>query len=586
MKKTTRILGILLAVFLGVFACIPAFAAPEEPLIPDTGNLFVHKYFMEDISGAGRNADADADVPNDGTELTAPEDLPAGAVEFKGVSFSVYLIGEAIDPTTEPPEDEVNEDEGKLPVEPFTLNATTTELTDAKGVKFGLTSIGTEITNASGLAKWENLDKGLYLVVEQAIAVDNPGGFLDGEILATIADPFIVAVPMTDPSGTGWLENVHCYPKNSDLNVEKKVSEKAVGLGDKITWTVIVPVPAGIADYDQFDIVDELDPCLDFAAMATGDDVTDGVKVSGLVGPKAAPTDTDPLTEGFDVEQPDAGNDYTLKVVFTKANFEDLADYNFIKLEFDTIVNQGILQKQDYTHVNVAKLEFDNGSGVVVEKYSTDPNDPDDPESTIHSAAIRLTKIDAQTGDPLPGAKFQIASSPSNATNGLFLKKLTDLDGNEFIIDTDHDLYDANQAALETYFGDEGATLEDWIETSEATAGYVEFKGLKEKDYPADTYKSYYIVEVEAPGGYNLYGDVLTVTFSATESEISTNTGIPSYTMGTVTAIVINNSNLFTLPRTGGMGTILFTAGGVALILLAALLFVQNARKKKSKISV
>jgi len=44
----------------------------------------------------------------------------------------------------------------------------------------------------------------------------------------------------------------------------------------------------------------------------------------------------------------------------------------------------------------------------------------------------------------------------------------------------------------------------------------------------------------------------------------------------------IADSNKFTLPKTGGMGTILFTVGGIALIGLAVILFVTAARRRKN----
>lgn len=108
--------------------------------------------------------------------------------------------------------------------------------------------------------------------------------------------------------------------------------------------------------------------------------------------------------------------------------------------------------------------------------------------------------------------------------------------------------------------------------------GKLQFTGLKE-----GTYK---VKEIKAPTGYNLLKDPITVTISATYDE---NTGIlESWKVNnanaqgtTVPVITVENNKGVTLPETGGMGTVLFTVFGVAIVALGATWYVKSNRKSR-----
>lgn len=61
-----------------------------------------------------------------------------------------------------------------------------------------------EETNASGVTSKDNLEMGLYLVVETKVPED----------VVSTTNPFFVQLPMTDAQGDEWLYDVVCYPKN------------------------------------------------------------------------------------------------------------------------------------------------------------------------------------------------------------------------------------------------------------------------------------------------------------------------------------------------------------------------------------
>ena len=59
-------------------------------------------------------------------------------------------------------------------------------------------------TNANGIAKFENLALGFYVVIETSTP----------DKVTTPAAPFLVSIPMTTVDGDDWLYDVHVYPKN------------------------------------------------------------------------------------------------------------------------------------------------------------------------------------------------------------------------------------------------------------------------------------------------------------------------------------------------------------------------------------
>lgn len=83
---------------------------------------------------------------------------------------------------------------------------------------------------------------------------------------------------------------------------------------------------------------------------------------------------------------------------------------------------------------------------------------------------------------------------------------------------------------------------------------------------------TYYLMETKAPTGYNAI---------TTPIKVVVNKGVANAEY--IVKISITNSNAFTLPQTGGMGTVLFTIGGVALIAVACTLLFVAKKKKTSR---
>ena len=86
---------------------------------------------------------------------------------------------------------------------------------------------------------------------------------------------------------------------------------------------------------------------------------------------------------------------------------------------------------------------------------------------------------------------------------------------------------------------------------------------------------TYYLKETTAPAGYNLNATVYTIAISADGSVTSNGAGVNG-------PVQVGDTPLLT-PNTGGMGTMIFTIGGAALIACAGVLFLIVRKKKTAK---
>lgn len=131
--------------------------------------------------------------------------------------------------------------------------------------------------------------------------------------------------------------------------------------------------------------------------------------------------------------------------------------------------------------------------------------------------------------------------------------KTTALEGAKFEIYTDADLTDLV------------------AEITTGTDGTITYKGLK-----AGTY---YLKETTAPTGYALIRDAITVTLEAD----ATKQGVTTATIGEgYIRHEVANTKVGLLPSTGGIGTIIFTAIGL-LIIVGSISLILVYRNKKNK---
>lgn len=219
MKKFRKFLaGIVTFAMLMSMFTMTALAAPDDvqegtggsPVIDESakGSITIHKY----VQAKDENGNLILGSPGTGQEITGS--IPGGASGLKGVEFTIYKIkdkdylmdlydGKAVEelPKTT---DEIKSQYGVNPLNPSE---------NGLSGKWSVTEwqIGSDIYNAAktattdenGLASFDNLELGVYLVVE----TNSPATVLKA------TEPFLVAVPMT-ANGSEWLYDVHVYPKN------------------------------------------------------------------------------------------------------------------------------------------------------------------------------------------------------------------------------------------------------------------------------------------------------------------------------------------------------------------------------------
>lgn len=169
-------------------------------------------------------------------------------------------------------------------------------------------------------------------------------------------------------------------------------------------------------------------------------------------------------------------------------------------------------------------------------RYSNNPTDSTSTvtltdEEKVYTAKIVIDKIDGADSTKLEGAKFVLLNA----------------DG-EFYF------WNAGSKKVEWKADQSGAT----VVTTDAN-GAGTFNGLEDGDYS--------LKEVEAPLGYNLLKEPVSVEVSGSTTDV---------TVLTVTAQVENNTGS-TLPETGGTGTtMIYIIGGILVAVAAILLIVKK----------
>lgn len=203
MKKVKRFLTGLLSAALALSLCaMPAMAASEGPAtLPDvwtrdTGSITIHKYeYNGDVKPDGTGEESDAD------------NLPAGATPLKGATFSIYQVA-----NRDNLRDYYNgtNDKGKVTVDDC-LN----EAGDAINPELGFDEPdATATTDENGIAKFPNLQLGMYVVIETGTP----------DKVTSPVKPFLVSVPMTSVNNPNdWLYDIHVYPKNGTTYGEVKI---------------------------------------------------------------------------------------------------------------------------------------------------------------------------------------------------------------------------------------------------------------------------------------------------------------------------------------------------------------------------
>jgi LPXTG-motif cell wall-anchored protein len=238
----------------------------------------------------------------------------------------------------------------------------------------------------------------------------------------------------------------------------------------------------------------------------------------------------DSIDFGLDLDQPelyspasDTDNPYPLELVDSITTGDDgIAAFDDIPNGFYLIV-----ERPSSGYIPIEPF--------IIELPFLDPVDNDDWLGQVHvyaknyaeatvddTVSIVIDKVDARLATKkLAGAKFKIAYSLTNALTENFIQK------------------------------DEA----DWEVTTDEFGSAVFTRLTYGKGEGEDEdIRTYYLVETQAPAGYNALMEPVAAAFDGTEE------------LSDIKVVRVLNGRSPSLPRTGGVGTWIFTALGVAII--------------------
>lgn len=534
---------------------------------------------------------------------------------IEGVTFTIYKIfSVTVNSETKALEYKITDDfvqfftNKELTVEDVTamdgtaLEALKTEL-KAYVVTKNLTGIS-ETTDKEGQAKFENLDLGYYLVDETAYP----------DQVVTPAAPFLVSVPMTNEAGTDWVYDVVANPKNVTSTTQSGLTLTKYG---KVGNAEQVVLPGATFKLEKqnadgsWSVVEEA-LVTDGKGQISVANLTRGqYRFVETAAPEGYILDTtvnynfevrwnegegkleyfynDVASDGLNVvvvnEKPTIDKEVTTK---NDVNIGDSVNWT-IKATVPSTINK--LEKYVITDTLSEGLTYDATKadvkvtldGVEFTAYTLTPNGQTLTFTFDHSKLVGGKEIvitynttvneKAVVGGDGNSNHVELDYSNSTATESDTSTDKPEVDPVVYTFGLEiTKINNAKEklagAVFNLYKADGTTLIKSGLTTDEN--GVVKFDGL--------AVGTYVLVETKAPSGYNLLNEPIKFTIEASydsEGRLTTSNTVNGY-FGTT---VINKKG-FTLPATGGMGTVIFTIGGLSLMALAGGAYVASKRKE------
>ena len=226
--------------------------------------------------------------------------------------------------------------------------------------------------------------------------------------------------------------------------------------------------------------------------------------------------------------------------------------------EFNIALNKTYLAKDDFYASNVSYVIVTYSAVLNKHAVKGTAGNPNEDVSLTYGNASSVASVPGNTvyvytygvnvmkknenGTALSGAKFSIYKTSANAQN--------------------------NQLAI-------GSGTSD-------TNGNVTFLNTAGEEVKLAS-GTYYIVETQAPAGYNVYGKVIPVTINATyRTAISNGTWVQNAPTNGTASVTVTDTKLI-VPQTGGYVMYLYIAGAASLVLGGVMLVIIKRSKKNSK---
>ena len=327
--------------------------------------------------------------------------------------------------------------------------------------------------------------------------------------------------------------------KTEAPSITKTADKTTAEIGQVVTYTVTGEIPdtTGYSEY-VYKIHDTLSAGLDFVNDAAGTALEEGATTVNVTVAFKGATDasTAPTTATLDSTN---NKEMSLDLsAWVKANQTNKGK------EFTVTYYAKVNKNAVVTNNNKASLEYGNN--------------PDDTTTTTPSEAktntypLDINKTKTGSDEKLAGAKFSLYTSVEDAKNGENAIKVSGSNGN----------YVVDPASTTTEF--------ESVKSIEGKGYNLHINGLEAKDY--------WLVETQAPEGFNKLTAPIKVTI--------TKTGDAEWTVskdGTVEddkIIDVENSTGSLLPSTGGRGAIAFAVIAALLVFGVAVSFIRDKRKE------
>lgn len=322
------------------------------------------------------------------------------------------------------------------------------------------------------------------------------------------------------------IDDVTFTAKKEEVTITKTADKTSVTKNEKVAYTVTVDIPTyGTGATDKSFYVSDLLP-----DGLTIDTASINVKIGDAAVDSTAYTLDATATTG-----------YTFKLSVTTDQYADKWAENGGKQL--VITYSATLNNDNTTAVNTKETNtatFDYSFYPYVENSHKQKTDTVD----VTTFAIKIDKyVDGSPTTKLSGAKFDLYRTATDAEIAA--------GGTETIPHTTIN----------------GIKLGSDVVTN--ASGVATF----EKYEANGTKYDYYLVETQAPHGYNILAEAVKVNF--TDADVEATNGV--YT------VEVPNSSGITLPITGGEGIVIFTVIGIALMVGAVILFVIFRKKAKAK---